>query len=251
MAAAGKSSEQIAAAVQAELRSTRHPRSGEPVFSPEFLARIRQIIVFRPLSAEAMEGICRKLIARRQAAWSAGRGKELVVADPLITHIARDGHQRNMRSRHQEGGRVIEKLITELIDDAIVAEVTRRPEEYRACRRVEVRFTPPDVRIAFAAPASEPARDEVRLALSDLRQIRSADPDGTLARAVSRLAALESAVGEASAEVDAVRAARLALEQHCERASAELARLTAEAITAATAAGLPAGSHESSPGTAG
>ena len=38
-------------------------------FAPEFLARIKRVIVFQPLDRNAMEGICHKLIAQSQRTW--------------------------------------------------------------------------------------------------------------------------------------------------------------------------------------
>ena len=248
MAAAGNSPDEIAAAVRAELRKVRHQRSGEPVFAPEFLARIRQIIVFRPLSRDAMEGIGRKLIARRQSTWSRTRGKELVVPDHLITHIADASHERNVKSRDQEGGRIVEKMIAELVDDTIVAEVGRRPDEYRACDRVEILFTPPDARVSFVTEDSDPLRDEARLAVSELREILSADPGAAVDRAVRRMAVLEAAAGEHSAAAGTLRLARLALAQQAALAAGESRTLVAAAVSAVSAVSELLDSREVSPG---
>lgn len=233
MAAAGRSTKEITAAVQLELRNERHQRSGEPVFSPEFLARIGQIIVFRPLSREAMDGICRKHIARRQFTWSRTRGKELVVPDQLITHIAGTSHRRNVKSGDQEGGRIVQKMIAELIDDTIAREVARRPDEYRACHRVEIQFTPPDVSVCFVT--GDTVRDEVRHVVSELRQILSEDSGIAVRQALRRMAVLEAAADGRPAAVSAIRAARLALEQHLTRATDESRTLVAAAIQAVSA----------------
>ena len=65
------------------LSQIRHSKSDRPVFTPEFLARIKRIIVFKPLDRAAMDAIARKLLAevgrrrgRRSAAsgWSYRRG---------------------------------------------------------------------------------------------------------------------------------------------------------------------------------
>jgi len=76
----GKSSEEIAGRMKEALGQIRHSKSDRPVFTPEFLARIKRIIVFNPLNRAAMEGISRKLTAELVETWQAKRGKRLGVA---------------------------------------------------------------------------------------------------------------------------------------------------------------------------
>jgi ATP-dependent Clp protease ATP-binding subunit ClpA len=149
MTAAGRPADEIVAAVQAELRDLRHPQSKELVFPPEFLARIQRVIVFKPLDYAAMEGICRKLVARRKADWSRQRGKELAVPERLIGHVAEASHQQNKQSGDREGGRLVEKMLARLIDDRLAVEISRQPDAYRACQRVELSWAQSGVGVTF------------------------------------------------------------------------------------------------------
>lgn len=125
--------------VSKELPNVTNDR-GVKVFSPEFLARLKQIIIFRPLSREAMEGICRKMVARRRRDWKYDRGKDLSVQEGLINHIAEESDRRNKAADNKEGGRIVDKLISELIDLKIQKEAKKRKEEFRACDRIELEF---------------------------------------------------------------------------------------------------------------
>ena len=104
MAAKGESMEEITRRMKEALSQIRHSKSNRPVFTAEFLARIKRIIVFRPLDKEAMHGICRKLVAEMQAAWREKRGKRLEVPEDLVQHIAGRSRQINEKSKGKEGG---------------------------------------------------------------------------------------------------------------------------------------------------
>ena len=125
------------------LSQIRHSKSNRPVFTPEFLARIKRIIVFRPLDKEAMHGIARKLVAEMQAAWARRRGKRLEVPEGLVGHVDERSHQVNEKSKGKEGGRIVRKLIAELIEAPVQRETSDRPDEYRACDAVVLEFAPP------------------------------------------------------------------------------------------------------------
>ena len=86
------------------LSCIRHTKSNRPVFTPEFLARIKRIIVFRSLDASAMSGICRRLVADLRCDWEAKRQKTLHVNDTLVEAIARKSHALNEKSQGKEGG---------------------------------------------------------------------------------------------------------------------------------------------------
>lgn len=150
--------DQVVQAVRAHLPTVRQKVTREQVFPPEFLARIRKIIVFKPLDEEAMAGICRKMLARRVRFWSEKREKQLVVPDELIAHIAAVSHRENVESGGKEGGRIVDKKIAELIEEAVAREVERRPDAYDTCQRIELTFVPtPPVRVIVAFRADDPA----------------------------------------------------------------------------------------------
>ncbi|MFI0480178.1 AAA family ATPase [Actinomadura sp. 9N215] len=159
----GRPAGEIADAVRDRLRQERHPRSGQPVFPPEFLARIRQIIVFRPLEKTAMVGISRRLFDQRERFWRERRGKELVVPDGLVTHIALLSHAENVRSGGTEGGRIVEKKIADLVEIPLTEAMAEREAEYERCARIELALAPPggdraipEVRVSFTGQADAP-----------------------------------------------------------------------------------------------
>jgi ATP-dependent Clp protease ATP-binding subunit ClpA len=157
---------EIVKAVKDHLPTMRHRTTHEQVFPPEFLARIRKIIVFKPLDQAAMAGISRKMIARRARFWSEKREKQLVVPDRLVDYIAERSDRENAASGGKEGGRIVDKKISELIEEPITQEAERQPEAYLACRRIELSFVPPDpplpglpdpaARVVVAFPAPTP-----------------------------------------------------------------------------------------------
>jgi ATP-dependent Clp protease ATP-binding subunit ClpA len=132
----GKSNEEITARMKEALSQIRHTKSDRPVFTPEFLSRIKRIIVFNSLDQNAMTGICRKLIIELQATWATKRGKRLEVSEPLITRIANRAHQLNEQSKGKEGGRIVRKLIAEWIESPLQQEITTHPHEYRKCNSI-------------------------------------------------------------------------------------------------------------------
>jgi ATP-dependent Clp protease ATP-binding subunit ClpA len=143
---------QIVQAVREHLPKVAHKVTREPVFPPEFLARIRKVIVFKPLDQDAMAGICRKMLARRQRFWSEKREKDLVVPDGLVSHIAAVSHRENAASGGREGGRIVDKKIAELVEETIAREAELRPDAYAACRRIELVFVaapPSRVTVSF------------------------------------------------------------------------------------------------------
>lgn len=128
----------IAERVKSALGKIRHERSEQPVFSPEFIARIRQIIIFRPLDLSAMEAICRKHLVKMQQAWKQKREKTLVVPEMLIQYIAEYSHRRNQRSGNKEGGRIVERLLSHLIEDQIQFEQMRDKDAYQMAEIIEI-----------------------------------------------------------------------------------------------------------------
>jgi ATP-dependent Clp protease ATP-binding subunit ClpC len=137
--------------VREHLTEVRHAASREAVFPPEFLARIRRVVVFNPLDQDAMAGIARKMLGRRERFWSESREKRLVVPDSLVEHIAAEAHARNRDSGGKEGGRIVDKLISELVEDPIVRAATSRSADYLACRRIELVHRPRGVDVVFSA----------------------------------------------------------------------------------------------------
>lgn len=149
--------EEISAAVRQRLRELR-TRRDEPVFTAELLARIRRVVVFRPLDVEAMEGICRKLLDRQRAFWREKREKDLVVADEVVRYIAETGNRRNVQAGGGEGGRIVAKILGDMVEDPVTIAARDRSAEFEACRAIEVRFDPEPPHIAVRLHAAGEAR---------------------------------------------------------------------------------------------
>ena len=139
----GKSMEEISERMKEALSQIRHSKSNRPVFTPEFLARIKRIIIFNPLDCAAMHSICRKLIADIGRSWVDKRGKKLEVPAALIDYIADRAHQFNEKAQGKEGGRIVRKLIADLVESTLQRAITQRPDEYRASVAVTLDFTLP------------------------------------------------------------------------------------------------------------
>ncbi len=159
MAKQGKSPEEMASRMKEALAQIRHGKSNRPVFAPEFLARIKRVIVFQPLTQEAMEGICRKLLDEMQEVWREKRQKELVVAEGLVEWIAAESHRRNEKSQGREGGRIVRKLMAQWIETPVQQAATAEPGKYRQCGVVEVEARigeeEPEVGVRFGKDGSK------------------------------------------------------------------------------------------------
>jgi ATP-dependent Clp protease ATP-binding subunit ClpA len=158
----GKSLEEITARMKEALTQIRHTKSDRPVFTAEFLARLKRIIVFLPLGREAIEGISRKLTSDLAQTWFAKRGKRLTIAESLVSRLAARSHALNEASGGREGGRVVRKVLADWVEAALQREVTQRPDEYRRCSIISVDIDPahdetdalPPVRIQFSEAIS-------------------------------------------------------------------------------------------------
>jgi ATP-dependent Clp protease ATP-binding subunit ClpC len=138
----GKPIEEITWTMKESLSRIRHSKSNRPVFTPEFLARIKRFIVFRSLDAEAMSGICRRRVADLSRDWLLKRQKTLRVADNLVELIARKAYASDTKSQGKEGGRVIRKLLADTVESKIQAAINLGPVTYRASNRVEIGYEP-------------------------------------------------------------------------------------------------------------
>ena len=142
MTASGHSQEEIEDRVRQMLTKIRHERSSQPVFTPQFLARIKKVIVFRPLDAQAMLGICRNLAATMQATWFRRRDKTLCIAEEVLVAVAARGHALNEKSGGREGGRIIRKLLSELVESRIQTVTVEKASFYRRCHTIRVESPP-------------------------------------------------------------------------------------------------------------
>lgn len=154
---AGHTDEEASAIVRSRLADVRGGRHHEPVFTPELLARIRRIVVFRPLDLAAMTGIAHKLLERQRAFWRDKREKELVVPDALVTYAAALGHRRNTDAAGREGGRIMARVFSDLVENPVLAAAEDDPVGFQDSARIVLDFTAsgtPKVNVAFEAEPS-------------------------------------------------------------------------------------------------
>jgi ATP-dependent Clp protease ATP-binding subunit ClpA len=140
----GHGPDEIAGRMKEALGQIRHSKSDRPVFTPEFLGRIKRIIVFNPLTRDALAGIAGKLVRELQETWTSKRGKFLVVPETLVAYLGEQAHRRDEKSRSQEGGRLVRKLLSDWIEACLQRAITQRPADYKQCDTVQLEFTPPE-----------------------------------------------------------------------------------------------------------
>jgi ATP-dependent Clp protease ATP-binding subunit ClpC len=145
MCKSGKSIEEITSTMKESLSKIRHTKSNRPVFTPEFLARIKRFIVFRSLDAAAMQGICRKLVADLQSQWRHKRQKELRIPDSIVAAMGQKAFELDDQSQGKEGGRIVRKLIADLVESRIQAAIAKDPTRYQGSKIVSVRHEQAEV----------------------------------------------------------------------------------------------------------
>lgn len=144
MCRSGKSVEEITSAMKESLSRIRHTKSNRPVFSAEFLARIKRIIVFKSLTNEAMSRICQILAAQMRREWPQKRQRELVLPEELAEAIAKRAFEIDDKSQGREGGRIVRKLFADVIEAPIQQAISRSPQAYREGRRIHLFYHPTD-----------------------------------------------------------------------------------------------------------
>jgi ATP-dependent Clp protease ATP-binding subunit ClpA len=82
----------------------QNPDTGLRPFSPEFLGRFTDIVVFNPLTGDAMRAIARLQVEALCKEWKAKRGKRVRVAPELVEQIAAASHAENERFGGTKGG---------------------------------------------------------------------------------------------------------------------------------------------------
>jgi ATP-dependent Clp protease ATP-binding subunit ClpA len=139
----GKTAEEIATRMKEALGQIRHGKSDRPVFTPEFLARIKRVIVFRPLDGAAMAGIARKLAAELRRGWLEGRNKRLDLPEALAEYVGAAARRLDEKANGKEGGRVVRKLVAEWVEAPLQRAMASDPDGYRRAASVRVEYTQP------------------------------------------------------------------------------------------------------------
>jgi ATP-dependent Clp protease ATP-binding subunit ClpA len=142
MCRSGKTSAEIVATMKESLARIRHSKSNRPVFSPEFLARVKRIIVFRSLDQSAMHGICLQLCKKLVDEWRTKRQKQLLLPESLIAAIAAQAFSRNEKSQGKEGGRIVRKILADNIEAPIQRAICSRTTEYQQANCVSLLCEP-------------------------------------------------------------------------------------------------------------
>jgi ATP-dependent Clp protease ATP-binding subunit ClpC len=154
MCKAGQGDAEIVFSIKESLARIRHPKCNRPVFTPEFLSRMKRIVVFRSLSEEAMLRIAARMAKNMQEEWLIQRHKSLVIADNLIDWIGRKSFAMNEKSNGREGGRIVRKCFTELVDSSLQTALAADPRGYRLSKRIVLRYEPHESHAtAYAARA--------------------------------------------------------------------------------------------------
>ena len=197
--------------VKEALLKIRHDGVTEPVFSPEFLARMGNIIVFKPLDEAAMKGICKKMAARMVRNWSEKKEKKLVIPEDLIDYIAHESHLADKKSGFKEGGRIVAKKLVDLVELPIQQEIAEHDNTYEACTIVELTFskfaidvpfsqpTEPKILVTFRTETTPSPEESILLAATDLRRdiANLKDTPGLIPALISKsLARLEESISQ-------------------------------------------------------
>jgi ATP-dependent Clp protease ATP-binding subunit ClpA len=132
----GKTVEEITSTIKDSLSRIRHTKSNRPVFTPEFLARVKRIIVFRSLDEAAMHGITLRLVAALREEWRIKRQKNLIIPDVLIDSVAKRAFDLNESAQGREGGRIVRKLLADLVESPVQIAISRAPEAYRRSKTI-------------------------------------------------------------------------------------------------------------------
>lgn len=144
MTAQNKPMTEIVEHVKNRLSKIRLERSSQPVFPPQFLSRIKRILVFRPLSEEAMVEIARMMVDVLAEKWLQKRAKQIVVPDETLEWIGKRAHELNEAARGREGGRLIARMISDHIESPTQEAALKRKYEYEQAERIVVSVTPND-----------------------------------------------------------------------------------------------------------
>jgi ATP-dependent Clp protease ATP-binding subunit ClpA len=227
-----------------------NPNTGKHPFSPEFLGRFTDIIIFNPLSQEAMENITRIQVGQLAQEWKTKRETSLVVDEAVIRHVAALSYQENERHGGTRGGRVVAKHVGNLIELKLINFMVNEPEGFRDAEALQVLCDPAGdttVRVVKAtAMRPSEALNRVEERLGAVRPPKLDQIAGDVGREVE--AAVEGwgrhvAQALPAAEIEKVRQAASAARQAIVEKAAEFNR-TIERQRDAVLGAL----HEASPG---
>lgn len=138
MSKSGTPTEEIAERVKQILSKVRHERSSQPVFPPQFLSRIKRIMIFNPLDEEALIGIAQRRLNQMSKLWETKRQKLIVFDAEVARFIGKKGHELNETSNGREGGRIIGRLVSDIVELKIQNEAQADPDTYQKANKIKV-----------------------------------------------------------------------------------------------------------------
>ena len=89
------------------------------IFSPEFLNRFSEIVLFKPLGAEDVQKVATLLLGELRARMQKEKGVELVITPTLIEAVAKAGFDPDF------GARPINRAIEEIVEDKLADIILR------------------------------------------------------------------------------------------------------------------------------
>lgn len=119
--------DEIQQRVKETLVRFRSERSSQPVFSQQFLARINEIVVFRPLQSDAMQAITRASLEQLRQRWQQRLSISLQFDDRFVNPLAKFCESRNEASHGKEGGRIVRRVIRQEIENRLLEFLRSNP----------------------------------------------------------------------------------------------------------------------------
>jgi len=148
----GRPWEEISQRMREAVTQLKHSKSNRPVFSAEFLGRIKRFILFRPLDNAAFAAITRKAADDLCQGWRQKRGKQLIIDDEVLERMTQVVADKNEKTQH-EGGRLVRKLISEWLEAPLQRAISINPDTYKRSSTVHLRLgTMPDIEIVSVPP---------------------------------------------------------------------------------------------------
>lgn len=130
--------EEIAERVKQILSKVRHERSSQPVFPAQFLSRIKKIIVFNPLDENSLIGIAERRLSYMSKQWNIKRQKTIECHPDVARLIGNKGHELNEASNGREGGRIISRLVSDIVETTIQEKAQVDPTAYQSASIIKV-----------------------------------------------------------------------------------------------------------------
>jgi len=133
-----------------EISTEKAMKALKDFLRPEFVGRVDEIIVFKPLSKENYAKIAGLMLKETAAALSE-RGISLDWDDAALQMIAEKSHG------HRYGARDIRRVLRDEVEDAIAALIV---DAEKAVTAIHIRGTENGIQVTDEAPAAEPKNTE-------------------------------------------------------------------------------------------